>query len=54
MDHILDSPGWRKTKKINKSQNSDGNCFQYAITAALKHENVGKHPERIAHRLSLS
>ena len=30
---------------INKKDNK---CFQYAITVALNHEKIGKHPVRIS------
>ena len=45
-----DSHDWIK---INKSKNSDNKYFQYAITAALNHENIGKHPGRIVKIRSL-
>ena len=32
---------------ITNTKVSDGKCFQYAIAAVLKHENIGKHPERV-------
>ena len=39
----------KNKKTINKSKNSDDKYkyFQYPITAALNHENIGKHPELI-------
>ena len=45
----VDSSDWIKNKKattnhINKKHNK---CFQYAVTVALNHEEVGKHAERI-------
>ena len=44
----IDSPDWIKNKKetiipINKRDK----CFQYAITVALNHEEIEKHPKRI-------
>ena len=45
-----DSRDWIK---INKSKNNDNKYFQYAITAALNHENIGKHPGRIVKIRSL-
>ena len=45
----IDSPEWLKNKKATiNPKNSDDKCFQYAITAALNHENVQSHPERIS------
>lgn len=38
-----DSHKWIKKKK--KSKNSYDQYFQYALTAALNHENIWKHPE---------
>ena len=40
----IDSPDWIKNKKtttnpINKNNNK---CFQYAVTVALKHEEIKK------------
>ena len=29
-------------------KNSDKKCFQYSITVALNHQNIGNHPERIS------
>ena len=29
-------------------KNKDNKCFQYTITAALNHENIKDHPERIS------
>ena len=36
-------------KKHTKKQNNnlDNKCFQYAVTIALNHEEIGKHSERI-------
>ena len=33
---------------INPKNTKNSNCFQYAITAALNHQNIGHHPERIS------
>ena len=45
----IDSPDWIKNKKpaINSINKKDNNCFQYAITAALNHEEMKKDPQRI-------
>ena len=45
----IDSPDWVKSKKvkinpINKKYNK---CFQYAVTVALNHQEIGKNVERI-------
>ena len=37
----------RKRAVINK-KNKDNRCFQYSITAALNHQNIENHPERIS------
>ena len=44
-----DSPKWLKNKKatINPKDNDD-KYFQYAIIAALNHEKIKNHPERIS------
>ena len=36
-----------KSATIN-SKNNDNECFQYSITVALNHQNIGNHPERIS------
>ena len=45
----IQSPKWVSNKKatINQKDN-DNNCFQYAITVALNHEEIGIHPEKIS------
>ena len=39
-----------KNKKvtINPKNTKDNNCFQYAITAALDHQNIDHHSESIS------
>ena len=41
---------FNKNKKatINPINKKDNKCFQYAATIALNHEQIEKHPERIA------
>ena len=40
----IDSPRWLKNKKATiNPKNNDGKCFQYAITAALNHEQIKSH-----------
>ena len=43
------SPDWISSKKatINPKNTKDNKCFQYAIIAALNHQEIGSHPERI-------
>ena len=45
----ISSPKWIKNKKatINPENNYD-NCFQYPLTVALNHQNIGKNPQRIS------
>ena len=45
-----ESPEWIKNKgvTINPKNTKDNNCFQYAIIAALKYQNIDRHPERIS------
>ena len=42
MDHP-DSPDWMKNKKatINPINKKDNKCFQYRLTVALNHEEIG-------------
>ena len=45
----IDSPKWILGKKaaINTKNLKDNNCFQYAIIAAVHHQNIGKNHHRI-------
>ena len=45
----IQTPKWISNKKatINPKDN-DNNCFQYAITVALNHQEIGSHSERIS------
>ena len=44
----LDFPDSIKNKKaIINPVNDENKCFQYAVTVALNHEKIRKHPERI-------
>ena len=45
----IDYPDWIKNKKetINPINKKDNKCFQYFVTVALDHEEIGKHSERI-------
>ena len=43
----IDSPKWLKNKKATiNPENNDDNCFQYALTVALNHQNIGKNPSK--------
>ena len=46
----VESSEWIKNKgvTINPKNTKDNNCFQYAIIAALNHQNIDHHPERIS------
>ena len=46
----IDSPEWIRNKlaTINPKNYDGNNCFQYAITVALNHQNIENHPERIS------
>ena len=47
---FIDSDIWIKNKgvTINPKNTKDNNCFQYAITALLNHQNINHNPERIS------
>ena len=46
----IKSPEWIRNKRatINPKDEDGGNCFQYALTATLNHQNIRNHPERIS------
>ena len=45
----IDSPDWIKNKKATiNPKNKDNECFKYAITAALNHNKIKNHPEKIS------
>ena len=45
-DLYIDTPCSMKNKKQTTNQNNnDDKCFQFAVTAALNHENIENHPE---------
>ena len=46
----IDPPIWIKNKgvTINPKNMKNNNCFQYAITASLNHQNINHYPERIS------
>ena len=44
----IKSPEWILNKRATiNPKNKDNKCFQYSITVALNHQNIGYHPERI-------
>ena len=46
---FADSPKWLKNEKATiNSQNIDNNCFHYALTVALKYQNIKKYLKRIS------
>ena len=45
----IKSPDWILHKRVTTNpKNKDNICFQYSIAAALKHQEIGNHPERIS------
>ena len=46
----IKSPEWIKNKRviINPKNTENNMCFQYAITAALNHQNIDHHSERLS------
>ena len=45
----IDSPKWLKNKAATiNPKNEDDECFKYALTVALNHQNIGKNPQRIS------
>ena len=45
----IDSPKWIKNKKATiNPKNEDNCCFQYALIAALNHDKIDNHPERVS------
>ena len=46
----INSPDWIKNKKarINLINQKDNKCFEYVVTVALNHEEIGKHAEKIS------
>ena len=45
----IKSPEWLLNKKATINlKNKDNECFKYAITAALNHQNIENHAERIS------
>ena len=48
-ESCIDSSHWIKNKKttINSITKKYNKCFQYAVTVALNHEEIGKHTEEI-------
>ena len=45
----IESAKWIKDKKSTiNSKNNDYKCFQYAVTVALNHNKINKHPQRVS------
>ena len=45
----IKAPEWVINKRATiNPKNKDNKCFQYSITVALNHQNIGNHPERIS------
>ena len=46
----MKSPKWLRNKgaTINPQNYYDNEYFQYSITAALNHQNIENHPERLS------
>ena len=48
-ESYTDSPEWLKNKKATTDRkNKDDNCFEYALTVALNHQNIVNNPKRIS------
>ena len=43
----IKSPEWILNKRATINAKNKNTCFQYAITAALNHQKIKNHPERI-------
>ena len=45
----IDSPKWLKNKEVTiNPKNDDDDCFKYALTVALNHEEIRRNPQRIS------
>ena len=46
----IESPEWLRNKRatVNPKNKKDDKCFQYALTVALNHQNIGRDPQRIS------
>ena len=46
----IETPEWLKNKKatINPKNMNNDNCFQYSISVALNHKDIGRAPHRIS------
>ena len=48
-ESYIDSPKWLENQKVTTNlKNNDVKSFQYAVTAALNHEQMKSNPERIS------
>ena len=52
-ESYIELPEWLKNKKaaINPKNKNDDNCFQYVITVALSHQNIGRDLQRISSKI---
>ena len=45
----MKSPEWVLNERATiNPKNKNNKCFQYSITVALNHQNIGNHPERVS------
>ena len=46
----IESPEWLRNKRatVNPKNKKDDKCFQYALTVALNHQNIGRDLQRIS------
>ena len=53
-ESYISSPEWLKNKRVtinpknDDDDDDDDECFRYALTAVLNHENIGRNPQRIS------
>ena len=51
----IDSPEWLKNKRATiNPKNKDNECLKHSIIAALTHQKIKNHPERISNLKSFS
>ena len=44
----IETAKWIKDKSTINPKNDDYKCFQYAVTVALNHDKINKHPQRVS------
>ena len=48
-ESYIESAKWIKDKQSTiNPKNNDYKCFHYAVTAALNHDKINKHPQRVS------